>query len=279
MDQLVSRHGCGHRLGLFFDFDGTLAPIVEHPSLARLDPATREVLRRLACAPRVAVGVLSGRSLDGLKSLLGMPEVLYAGAAGLELELAGKRIVPRGAARASAILCRARVRLQRVLQGYPGAWLENKGLGLTLHYRKVSSRHIARLRQQSMEAVRMFPRSLRVLEQDMAVEIVPALGWDKGTALRRMLKHAGVRGEDAVYAGNGANDEEAMRAVRDLGGTAVGIGDQAPSFSQYRLAGPAELRRFLAKLARAVEVRSATSRHPKSAGTRFRCDQFQRRSF
>ncbi len=47
---------------LFLDFDGTLAPIVESPRLARLPQATRATLERLARRPDCTVGVVSGRA-------------------------------------------------------------------------------------------------------------------------------------------------------------------------------------------------------------------------
>src|SRR6185312_10474991 len=52
-----------------FDFDGTLAPLVEHPDLAKLPPETRSLLiRLLSLYPCV---VLSGRSRADLTEKLG----------------------------------------------------------------------------------------------------------------------------------------------------------------------------------------------------------------
>ena len=42
--KLAAAYRSGHRLVLLFDYDGTLTPLVDHPRLAHLDPALREVL-------------------------------------------------------------------------------------------------------------------------------------------------------------------------------------------------------------------------------------------
>ncbi|MGH7318523.1 MAG: trehalose-phosphatase [Candidatus Rokuibacteriota bacterium] len=56
---------------MVLDFDGTLAPIVRNPHVARLAPAVRQTLKRLAAHPRVGLAVLSGRSLSDVKRRVG----------------------------------------------------------------------------------------------------------------------------------------------------------------------------------------------------------------
>ncbi len=53
---------------LAFDFDGTLAPIVDDPGRARMRSRTRRLLRRLASAYPCAV--ISGRSRADLRERL-----------------------------------------------------------------------------------------------------------------------------------------------------------------------------------------------------------------
>src|SRR5262249_9743352 len=79
-------------LALLFDYDGTLTPIVERPSLALLEPCTRALLGRLAQTAGVSVGIISGRNLTDLRHLVGLPGLYYAGTGGLELDLKGTRL-------------------------------------------------------------------------------------------------------------------------------------------------------------------------------------------
>ena len=94
IEQLVTAYQQGRRLGLFFDYDGTLTPFAARPELARLDPAPRGALARLAAAPRVFAGVISGRALEDLKAMVGLPGLDYGGSWGLELESRGRRLGP-----------------------------------------------------------------------------------------------------------------------------------------------------------------------------------------
>ena len=74
---LVAAYHAGEKLLLLFDYDGTLTPIVEHPWQAKLDPGTRELLAEFAAQPSIHVGVLSGRRLDELEQLIGLPQLDY----------------------------------------------------------------------------------------------------------------------------------------------------------------------------------------------------------
>jgi hypothetical protein len=48
-----------------------------------------------------------------------------------------------------------------------------------------------------------------------------------------------------LYAGDDANDRDALETATALGGLALGIGPQAPATAQHRLPGPAALVKFL----------------------------------
>src|SRR5260370_22091027 len=72
----IERRLAGRRLAVFLDYDGTLTPIVARPELARLPPATGEVLARLA--RRFPVAVLSGRAREDVAALLGPPGIAHA---------------------------------------------------------------------------------------------------------------------------------------------------------------------------------------------------------
>jgi len=73
LDRLVAAHRYGSALIMLFDYDGTLAPIVEHAKLTTLPPrnpagvgtanATRERRHR----------ILRARTLDDLKAMLALP--------------------------------------------------------------------------------------------------------------------------------------------------------------------------------------------------------------
>lgn len=73
------------KLSVLLDYDGTLAPIANHPDLAVLPEDTRAVLERLSRMPGVSVCVMSGRSLDNLRRMVAIEGITYAASQGLEI--------------------------------------------------------------------------------------------------------------------------------------------------------------------------------------------------
>jgi len=71
------------RAGLFLDFDGTLAPIVDDPTTSGMDAALGPVLRDLA-ATLGLVAVVSGRPAAFLADRVRADGVLRLGLYGLE---------------------------------------------------------------------------------------------------------------------------------------------------------------------------------------------------
>lgn len=247
LQRLASAYRRGERLVLVFDYDGTLTPLVAHPSLAHLDPALRDVLARLAATPRVAVGVVSGRGLDDLVGMVGLEGLSYGGSTGLELKLAGERLIPTEALESRALLDTLRAASEICLAAYPGAWVENKPFGFTVHYRQLAPNRIDPLRAEIADLLEPHAAGLHVLDGPLAIEVVPAIDRDKGTALRAIVA---ARGEPAtvLYAGDAANDALALATAAELGGVALGIGPEPPAEAAYRLPDPAALTELLAAL-------------------------------
>jgi trehalose-phosphatase len=187
LDRLWSAYRGGASLVLLFDYDGTLVPFAEHPSLATLAPETRALLQRLAGQPRLRLGVLSGRSIDDLKGMVGLPGLYYCGTTGLELDLRGVRVNHPEAARGHGVVEALARRLGEMAAAYPGAWVEKKPFGLTVHYRAVAAHQIERVRAGAALALEPFASRVRVLDGSMGVEVTLALGWTKGSAVRAIV--------------------------------------------------------------------------------------------
>jgi trehalose 6-phosphate phosphatase len=251
LERLITAYQRGERLVLVFDYDGTLTPLVAHPSLAHLDPALRDVLARLAATPRVTVGVVSGRGLDDLIGMVGLEGLSYGGSTGLELELAGERRIPTEALESRALLDALRAASEIGLTAYPGAWVENKPFGFTVHYRQLAPDRIEPLRTDMADLLEPHAAGLHVLDGPLAIEVVPAIERGKGTALRAIVA-AGSEPATVLYAGDAANDALALVTAAELGGIALGIGPEPPAEAACRLPDPAALIELLAALAEAL---------------------------
>ena len=245
---LLHAHRTHAHLALLFDYDGTLTPIVAHPRLARLDRAMRAVLRRLASRPDVSLGIISGRSLDDLRRLTRIPRAILAGTCGLEIEREGVALygVARGPTRTA--IRRIMKSLQSVLEPYRGAWIEDKQIALTVHYRAVAARQAARVRQCAFQVLGKYAKTVQWTEGPKAIEILPELGVNKGTAVRKIVRRLALAGPAVFYAGDATNDIEAFRSVRELGGLAAKIGGKPIKQAKHHLASPAKLREVLAWL-------------------------------
>jgi trehalose-phosphatase len=209
------------RLLIACDFDGTLSPLVAHPELAVLHADVPVVLEDLAALhPRVRLAVLSGRRLEDLAARLAIRQegLILAGNHGLEMRGAGLDWVhPAAQALRGTLDCLAG-ELRAVAARFKGAEVEDKGLSLTLHFRRVAPEDAAGL-QEALGCLDV-PRGLQRLDGKMIAEFRPRLDWNKGSALRRILQRLGIPGAAAIFAGDDATDEDAFR---ELGATGLTV--------------------------------------------------------
>jgi trehalose-phosphatase len=238
-------HRAGHQLALLFDYDGTLVPLASHPDLAILNPTTRRLLEELGRLPRVSVGIISGRALDDLEGLVGLTDLCYAGVSGLDMNLRGTRIHHPQAVEAVTHVRHVVEQLEAVLARFPGAWIENKHIGLTVHVRQLAPERIPPFRARVRQVVEEVSAPLRIVDGPLALEITPAGGCHKGSAVRTIIQNLGPLQSLCLYAGDEANDVEAFEEVAARGGMTIGVGPQAPASAQLRINTPRDLAAFL----------------------------------
>jgi trehalose 6-phosphate phosphatase len=185
--------------GLFLDFDGVLAPIVERPEDAVAPPETRAELERLV-GRYALVAVVSGRAGADVRARVGVAGIAYVGSHGLELE-------PRAD------------RWRRVLAAFAAdaPWaqgeVENKGLAVSFHFRD---------RKDEREAVRELDAIADSAREEGLVarygrkvlEVLPPVGSHKGTAVRQLLEEHDLR--RALAAGDDTTDIDSFAALDGL---------------------------------------------------------------
>jgi trehalose 6-phosphate phosphatase len=185
------------RSALFFDVDGTLAPIVARPELAVVPDSTRAELERLSTSYRLVAGV-SGRAGGDARTLVGADALVYVGNHGLELHPEAEHL-------------RARVARFRDAVALP---VEDKGLSLSYHYREATDEAAARRRLEEV-ADRARQEGLDPRWGRKVLEIRPAVEADKGTAVRDLLERSGAtRG---LYAGDDVTDLDAFAGLAAAG--------------------------------------------------------------
>lgn len=199
---------------LGFDFDGTLAPIVDDPAAARAHPRAAQTLARLA--PRVgALVIITGRpaavavEYGGFEGIDGL---VILGQYGLERWEAGTLTVPEP----PPGVAEARAKLPEILKASgapPETFIEDKGQALAVHTRRCAEPQVAIDRLRSLLDALAERTGLAVEPGRLVIELRPH-GMDKGLALRTFLE--GRTPSAVLYAGDDLGDLAAFDAVDEL---------------------------------------------------------------
>jgi trehalose 6-phosphate synthase/phosphatase len=216
----LGREVAGRPLALFLDFDGTLAPIVDHPSDAGLSPSMEAALAACASRADTEVAIVSGRAIGDVRARVAVPDIAFAGNHGLEVEAAG---IPRFEHPDLSHFSERSRQLADELrkETEPGAWVEEKGASLTVHYRQADLDRHAGIAERAEKTIRAAGYQAR--DALCAVEARPPIGWDKGRAVLYLLRERhGVDWSErlrVVYVGDDDTDEDAFRLLLGLGVT------------------------------------------------------------
>lgn len=253
----------GSPCAILLDIDGTLAPIAPRPVDARIPDATQAVLRRLVQLPETVVALVTGRSaVDAAR--MAVDGVWIIGNHGLETRSPKGAITPDPAAARYEVRVATAARMLAPLEHeLPGVIIENKHLGLAVHYRLASAAVLPQLRARIDRVAEA--SELRVTEGKKILELRPPGLADKGTATLAFVQRVGAfdAGASIMFAGDDRTDEDAFRALRAREPTTVTArvlaeADGAePTDAELVLSSPDEVRELLEWLA---ERRSGAGR-------------------
>lgn len=259
-DKLVKKIALAPRVFFFFDYDGTLTPIVSKPARAVLKKATRSVLRRLSCFPGVKIAVVSGRSLKDLQDMVGpILEIIYVGNHGLELKGQDFGWSHPSVRQISKMMERIWQRLKRKLRPVKGMLLENKTIGISLHYRLVAEGKVADLHRDFQKILNPWIRLGKVNIQDgkKVWEVRPkTLLWNKGRVVQWLLRKFRRQGSFLpVFIGDDRTDEDAFKTLQSSGLTVKVTGNpRALSKAKFYIHSPDEVCAFMEQV---VKIRGA----------------------
>ena len=249
---------------LLLDFDGTLAEIAPRPEDAALRPGNAVLLDALARHPKCSVGVISGRALDDVSHRVGVPGLVYAGNHGLEIAGLGRQYRHPDVTAALPAIAQAAAELQTALADVPGAFVEDKTLTLTVHYRLTPEEyhHAAASAFQAAARPPVAAGLCRVSVAKSALELRPAVDWDKGRALTLIRSRLAPQAYP-IYIGDDATDEDAFRAAQSAGGASVFVGPaDAETCARWRLDAPVDVTAALADLLGGLSSRDEATFQP-----------------
>lgn len=221
---------------LFFDFDGTLVPIMERPSECWLDGKSRVLLSAIQAHTHVTVGVISGRKLSDLRNRVNLNNLIYSGNHGLEIEGPHLSFLEPTADTTRQELTSLVNSLKEALIFMPDAWVEHKRLTASVHFRQVvpvAVPHLLDLVEQvTASAVQQHRFVLRHGKQ--VVEIRPAVSWNKSKALQWIMAHTPHSSDPFImYFGDDDTDEDIFAEWPQA--CTVCVGRKSVSAARYQL--------------------------------------------
>lgn len=233
---------------LFLDYDGTLTPIVPHPNDAILSDTMRATLQRLARVCKIAI--VSGRDLGDVRNRVGIKGIWYAGSHGFDISgPKGERTEYQEGRDYLPALDAAEHSLREKLGAIPGCLVERKRFAVTAHYRQVAQDQVDSVKQV-VDQINSSHTGLRLTAGKKIYELQPDIDWDKGKALRWLMRALDTDPARFIplYIGDDITDEDAFRELAADGiGILVAERDQ-PTYAAYRLDDPDAVQQFLNQL-------------------------------
>lgn len=203
----VRRVAAADHLLVAMDFDGTMAPLVDHAEDARSLPRSAAAFAALAGLPQTSTALISGRALASLRAVALPPErTLLIGSHGAETWL-GPDSPPLVLDDArQELLAGVRRVLEEIVEEAPGTLLEDKPAGVVLHTRladdDVADDAVAAARAVLQDRPGVFLKTgNRVLE----TSVVRA---SKGEGVDFLRQATGATA--VVFAGDDVTDEDAL---------------------------------------------------------------------
>ncbi len=238
---------------LFFDYDGTLTPIVARPERAYMSYETHELLRVLTRFYTIVV--ISGRTLEDVMARVDIEDIIYAGNHGMEIYSRWFTMIYDSGGTARILLRRLGDELGTIARRFKGAIVEDKGFTLSIHYRLVDVREAKRLVADVMTLLKPFDQrgQIRLTEGKKVLEVRPPATWNKGEAVRWLMERPLLKGTTPVYVGDDVTDIDAFRAIGSSG-VSISVGRMEDS-ARFYLKSQAEVKKLMNCLKELAERR------------------------
>ncbi len=249
----LQRRQTNRALFLGFDYDGTLTPLVDHPDQAVLDEQVKGLLNLLAQDPRYKLAVVSGRSLPDISQRVGLKNITYVGNHGLEIEGPGIHFQSSLPVYFKEYFQQLAKELRELLAGFPGAWLEDKGLTMSLHYRQIAAGDMIDLKRSFHKICKPYVarNAVTVTQGKKIFEVRPPIAWNKGDAVMWLLTKVqaayGIERVLPIYFGDDMTDSDVFKVLNGKGIT-VSVGEYFSPSAEYYLKSPFEVKEFLFNL-------------------------------
>jgi trehalose-phosphatase len=229
----------------FFDYDGTLTPIVQRPNLAKLTSSMKNILLQLS--KKYHLALISGRKKEDLIDQVGIPDIFYAGNHGLDINGPGISMTFPLVKKYLPIIENTTHYLDKALSSFPGVILEKKKISVAIHYRMVSKENLPELRSILKNSLKGKLKHIRILKGKKVFEFLPNIEWNKGKAIIWIMNTLGLSWDEhrVFYLGDDTTDEDAFRVLRTRGIGILVSEKTRKSSADFRLSSPEEVKKWI----------------------------------
>ena len=228
----------------FFDLDGTLVEFADTPAGVRVTEELRALLEGLHADVGGAVALMTGRPIAEIDGMFPSARMPVAGQHGAERRNAAGQLTRHEPVQN---LTPARQRLTEAIFDKPGLLLEDKGLSLALHYRRIPN--LEGFVHQTMEAILADLDGEYALQQGKSVVELKPAGKDKGRAVLEFMAEPPFAGRTPAFVGDDATDEYGFATVNELGGYSIKVGT-GDTIARWRLDNVKAVQQWLRSISR-----------------------------
>jgi trehalose 6-phosphate phosphatase len=238
---------------LFFDYDGTLSPIVADPKKAFLDEQIKQALIELSNKPHTEVIIVTGRSYAAISGFIGIDKLLYITNHGNMTIQNGKIIEKTDHFKQIKELRNAYENLLTEIQNIDkSVYLEEKEVSTAFHYRNVSSIEHEQIEEQIITLINkhLGAHQVKIKTGKKVIEIFPtASDQNKGTAIARTFEQL-RQNEKSVFSffiGDDVTDEDGFEVLNHFSQITIKVGE-GKTQAKYRLDDPNQVKEFILEL-------------------------------
>ena len=203
------------------DIDGTLLNFAPTPREVLVPSTLRDTLQRLWERTGGAVALVSGRSLDDIALLFAPLELPAIGGHGAEF-----CPYPGGdseVARLGPLDPNVKRSLAAVRDLGPGIILEDKTHSIAIHYRLAPDKEEA-VHYAVRTICAGFPHGrVDILPGNKVIEVKQS-GFDKGTAVRKLMRFPPFEGRRPIFLGDDTTDERVFPVLPEFDGIGFSVG-------------------------------------------------------
>jgi trehalose 6-phosphate phosphatase len=231
------------QVAILLDVDGTILDVAATPQGVVVPASLLHTLGKLHARTGGALALISGRLIENIDELFVPLKLPCVGGHGVEIRISGGALVQRRHADLSPLL---KKQVTAAVTVDPRIIVEDKGSSLAVHFRLAPGQ--GPLIKNKITAIldRPQPEKLEMLCGKAVIEIKP-LSFNKGVAVRELMKVPPFAQRTALFVGDDVTDESVFAALPALGGHSYSVGREVAGVDGT-FGGPQDVRDWLRDL-------------------------------